>query len=585
MKRRTSTAPVRVYSYGCRLPTANAELVETQILLAHRYYNTLIEIERRRREKVRAAQSESAPAVAAAEARVEVLSDAIEKCFAAVNARKGAARSADVDITTEKVALKHLREQRKQAIADMKAAKLAARTPELLAIFAAIGEEANEEVRQARARCGVYWGTYLLVEQAVQAARKNPADPVFQRWNGCGRVGVELIHGVAVPELFGDDTRLQISPPATTGSKRSQTMTRVRIRVGTEKDGRAPIFAEFPFRMHRPLPADGLVKWAWISKSLKGRWVNWDLQIVVEAESFRREPRPASDGGVIALDIGWRKRPEEDGTNLRMAYWLDDQGRRGELRVPSEIHETLKHAESIRSIEDKNFDAIRGRLLGWMKEHPLPAELSASLEYLAQWKAPRKLGRVVDAWKAMRCEGDGAIFDELTAWWKQHRHLYDWESCERDRTLGRRKALYLEWAADLTKRYAVIVLEDFNLREVAVLQPPDAEKKDLPKPVRRNRTVAACSEFRLALEHAAAKNGCTIDLEPCADTTATCAKCGNIERFDHRPLVHACERCGGESGPVDQDRNAAENLLASWSGKRDRSQTGSEDPEIMGALG
>ena len=564
MKRRTSTAPIRIYSYGCRLPVANGDLLERQLLLAHHYYNTLIEIERRRRAKVREAQSTSSAEVSRLETLLEVLSDAIEEGFEAIRSKKGAARTSKVELEAERVALAALRAKRRECLEDLRLAKVAARTPELLARFEALGELAKEEVRRARATCGVYWGTYLLVEQAVQAACKSKEDPEFHRWNGCGRAGVQFQGGLPASGLFANDLRLQIQMTPT-GSKRGATMASCLFRIGSTEKGE-PVWVELPFRLHRPLPADGVVKWAWISKSMKGRWVNWDLQIVVEAESFAKPARPPSDGGVVAIDIGWRRRPEEDETNLRVGYWVDDQGRRGELRLPSEIHAKLKHAESIRSIEDRNFDAVRARLVAALPG--LPEDLQRELKFLELWKAPRKLGAVVDRWKKRRTEapavgdeGTLPLFEELAAWWKQHRHLYDWESCERDRTLGARKMFYQRWAADQTKRYAVVVLEDFDLSEVAKLQVPDSSKKNLPRGARRNRTVAACSELVSAIKNAAPGNGCTVVLVPCADTTATCSNCGNVERFDHRPLTHVCERCGGESGAVDQDRNAAENLL------------------------
>src|SRR3990172_1314979 len=40
----------RAYSYGAKAPTENAELVRQQLILAHRYANRLVEIERERRE-------------------------------------------------------------------------------------------------------------------------------------------------------------------------------------------------------------------------------------------------------------------------------------------------------------------------------------------------------------------------------------------------------------------------------------------------------------------------------------------------------------------------------------------------------
>jgi hypothetical protein len=609
MKRRTSTAPIRIYTYGCRLPTQGVELVEQQLLLAHRYYNKLIEIERDRRKKTRVAQSASSEDVIHAESALAIYETEIVGVLDTIKAKKGAARAAKVEAAEERAVLVVLRDMKRKTIDVLRVAKLAARTPELLAEFATIQEVANAEVRDARSKCGVYWGTYLLVEQAVQAARKNREDPEFRRFESVpnrqgqltiarGRVGVELIHGApAATIMAGTDTRLQIHMEKS-DSKRGQTMARVKIRVGTAEDKRSPIFAEFPFRMHRPLPADGVVKWAWISKSIKGRWVDWSLQVVVEAASLHWQVRQPSNGGVVAFDIGWRIRPHEVANELRVAYWHDDQGNHGELVLPSDdrvrvdsrgrkhrpesIRGRLDHATSLRSIEDKNFDAIRSELVVWKTGHDLPEWFANALEWLHMWKAPRKLGAVIDQWRSNRFSGDDEMFAKVEMWWKQHRHLYDWESCERDRALNSRKNIFRQWAAQFTRKYAVVVLEDNFLAEVAKLQAPDSMKTDMPQLTRRNRTVAACSEFVLALKNAAPGNGCAVDVEPCEDTTAMCARCGYVERFDHRPLTHTCERCGDVSGPADQDRTAAENLLAAYVGKTSCSQSASEDDNITG---
>ena len=572
---RTNTVPTRIYSYGCRLPTLNGGLVEKQILLAHRYYNKLIEIERRRRGAITQAQRAASPDLIARTAEAEALDAVIESIMDKIKAKRAAVRSGKVDVADERETIAALKLQRKECWAAIRVAKEALKTPEMIEKFRAIGEVAYAEVRAARAECGVYWGTYLTVEAAIEAAKKSPAPPEFKRWDGRhGKIAVQMQGGLSVARAFGGDTRLQIDPPA------PNCMSRVRVRVGTADDGRSPVWAEFPFRYHRDLPKDAKIKWAWIVKSMKGRWVNWDLQIVLEAESFQRGVRPPSDGGIVAIDIGWRLRP---GRNLRVGYWLDDQGKHGELLMPEDIRQRLDHADSIRSIADRAFDAERARLSEWAKGRDLPEWLSEPLRFLPAWKSPRRLAALFEQWKERRFDGDAEAFDDMATWRKQDCHLRDWEACERDRTLGARKDLYRRWAADLSRRYAVVVLEDFDMREVSRLVPADSDKKDMPAPTRRNRTVVACSEFVGALKNAATGNGCKVDLIECAYTTLKCSYCGHIEKFDRRNLFKpSCERCGGERDPIDQDREAAKNLLAAWFTDQIRSRTDGKPSGIIG---
>src|SRR5690606_34653133 len=48
---------IRIYEYGLLPPMLNAQLVDEQMRAGHRYRNTLVEIERERRERVAAVLS------------------------------------------------------------------------------------------------------------------------------------------------------------------------------------------------------------------------------------------------------------------------------------------------------------------------------------------------------------------------------------------------------------------------------------------------------------------------------------------------------------------------------------------------
>lgn len=565
MKRKKSPYPTRVYTYGCRLPTEGAETVNEQLKLSRVYYNKLLEIELNRRAKVRAAMAEVAD-VAAAQTVVLDLTKQIESVRTVINTAKAAARSSAVDVRSQRAEIKRLQAERKGAIQALKSAKAESRTPDMLARFKVISEEAKASVKAARATNGLYWGTYLLTENAIEAASKNRIDPEFRRWDGCGRVGVQIQGGLPVPQVFGTDTRFQIDPLPVTGSKRGQTMTTVRIRVGSTENG-APIWAAFPFRMHRPMPTDGVIKWAWIHRTFKGRWTNWDLQIVIEAPSFLVPKRAPHQGGVVAIDLGWRRRPREgvdEQQDLRIGYWYDDKGEHSELRLSAEVQQRLEHANSLRAIQDRNFDRAKQNLISWLKDRsePLPPLLQKALAHVEQWKSAKRLGGVMDLWAGgTKVDGDEQIFQTLTEWWKQHRHLYDWETCERDRVLNARANSYRNLAATLASRYAIVVVEDMDLSEVAKHpEPEDAKKKP---PASGSRVIAAPSEFRNALLSTASLRGCSVVKVDPTNTSKKCHLCGGVRRWENPgELVHTCSSCGAT---WDRDYNAAINLLGIYS--------------------
>jgi hypothetical protein len=234
------------------------------------------------------------------------------------------------------------------------------------------------------------------------------------------------------------------------------------------------------------------------------------------------------------------------------------------MRLDANIRQRLDHANSLRAIQDRAFDEVKAALLAWFsaRTEPLSEALKLALTNVALWRSAKRLGAAIGVWTTARVDGDTEILERLTAWWKQHRHLYDWESCERDRTLNRRKDIYRNMAAQLTRKYAVVVLEDFDLREMAKHEKPESETKVGPAPTRRNRVVAAPAEFRLAIKSAAPGNGCRIIAVNCAYTTMKCHRCGHVEKWDAAAsLRHTCS-CGAE---WDQDYNAAVNLLALFS--------------------
>ena len=235
---------IRVYQYGLLQPTTGQDLVWTQLRSAHRYYNRLIEIERERRAAYRAFRS--AHGLADLEAEYASAQAEIERARDAVSAQRGRDRSRKTDPALRAVVVAAVAAAREiAALLRVRSAEMA-RDPVLLVESDRINDEARARVKVARAECGVYWGTYLLVEAAVDAAVKSKTDPAFRRWDGRGRLGVQIQGGMPAGELFGDDTRAQIAPTADhRAGRRAGTRRMLRLRVGSTPD-RQPIWAEWP---------------------------------------------------------------------------------------------------------------------------------------------------------------------------------------------------------------------------------------------------------------------------------------------------------------------------------------------------
>jgi hypothetical protein len=561
MKRKKSTIPSRIYRYGLPFgPDPECfDAVDEQIRLGHRYQNKLVEIERRRRERYRTEELKIGD--------LKTLKEVADQCKEDYEAAKGMVkadrqrtrkRKADPALMAKK---KAALVAKKEAYAALKEAKQKVRESKVLAKDSEIiNEEAGAEIRAARAVCDVYWGTYVRVEKAMEQVRsKKGTDPEFKRYVGKGSIGVQIQGGMRVEELFsGRDTRLRIDPvPADTylrtrAYRRLNSRTKVYMRIGS--DQRKPVWATFPLVLHRPLPSDADIKWAWVQRRKIGlRW-RWELCIQFES-SIYSVPQRASHT-MCAIDIGWRKM--DDDLTLRVGYIVGSDGHREELILPGEIYRSLKHCDHLRSIQDRLYDEIRAQLQKWLKAQPdVPEWLKNATEYLPLWKSAKRMRWLLGDWRAARFPGDEEIVSEIEKWRHKWRHLYGWECNQRSRTYGRRKEYYRLLARRLAKRYGTIVIEIFDLAKMAKLEP--VEETTQEKPQRRQRTVVGLYEFREALTLAAGKLGSAIVHRPSEYTTVTCHDCGGLCDWDAgKYLVHACEHCGAT---WDQDANAARNLL------------------------
>lgn len=553
MKRKTSTDPTRIWTFGALAPTANAERVAEQISLARKYRNQLLELELQRRVAVREVQM-TVGNLADIKVECEGLAATLKDARAKLKAQKaGSGKVTEADsLETKQIAalLRTKREAFKVARSKLKD------DPEIVARYRAVDELFKEKQKAARAASGLYWGTYLLIENAHEQVRKSKVDPKFRRWDGSGRVGVQLQGGLTVAEaLSGKDTRLRIDPvptdvyQGTRGERRRGTRTYVHLRVGTAEDGRTAIWATFPIILHRPLPGDATVKWAWVSRRRAGGTDGrWEFQLSLEAPLFAQRDE-AHGEGVVALDIGWRQRMDD---HLRVATWYDSEGRSGELALPADFVGAMEHARDLRSIRDKHFDAIKARLIEAL---PSVADewLKTELKGLERWRSCARLAIAVLRWrKDHRFAGDEALFTEVDVWRKKDRHLYQWECREREKAARRRRDIYRCFAAKLVLRYKRIVVEDIDLAEMAELPEVEDGEHDQARRARWQRVVSGVGELRQLLPKAA-----VVKVDP-AYTSRTCGNCGQRSPGLHGGVLFTCRHCGLNA---DRDVNAARNIL------------------------
>lgn len=557
----------KVYRYGLLAPTENAGLVHEQMVLAHRYRNRLVEIERERRAKLRELDTCATQILSE---RVTVAKEALDDLVARVAREKARRRQVPGDDLRAQVkALRlELREMRRKLAEQRREVRL---RPGHEEARDAINEEFLRSRRSARAECGVYWGTYQLAEEAAEKQRadlplwdgEEPNDPRFLRWEHEGQVSVQIVGGLAVEDLEnGGSSQVVMTEQwhrcahdrRDPNSKRSQKVRRLtlHLRVGSD-DERKPVWAELPIGLHRPLPPGARIKRVTVQRRRIGPRDEWSALFVLDLPPAV----PTSLEPVVAIDIGWRQSGGRG--RLRLACLADESGTDVEWRMPDRIATGLQKPEDLRSTRDQNLTDIRDWLAAWKAGADVPEWFAEKSETLSQWRSCARLAALCIEWRGRRFAGDRQAYDRCEAWRLQDRHLWSWERSQYVGAQRARRDHFRCLAADLARRYGTVVLEEFDLRTFARLPLP--EEGDSGKAQRSNRFMAGLAELRLIIRNAFATAGGTVATVDPANTTRQCHECGAIETWDAAArLRHTCVN-GHE---WDQDQNAARNILARW---------------------
>lgn len=628
----------RVYQYGLPLgPTKDSsQLVERQMRLAEDYHRDLIWYAWAKRAVERDVLC--ALGMHGAVEQVRRLAGEVKALDAAIKMKRGASRRRSETaedreaLKAARVALKEARERRKACWAEA--------GPTLKAALKDIHK------RWLRLRCacraaysqrgqGLRHGTYIAVEEAVAQAcspkpcplwdaEGEPNDPKMPPRAGEGHIGVQIQKAATVDEVCGGwrggepvpSTHAQLrirsvsplawqSPARAERRRHSRTMLRMRVGTGPR---RAPIWAEWPLIMHRPLPEGALITGAMVSRRRSGPRDRWSVEITVRLPAGAW--REAGGRGAIGIDIGWRQLDGE----VRVCCWRAEGGGSGELRLTSAAEgksrpphgrptlrrslgllPALRKPDELRGLRDELLDKLRPafcRALASKGEFPepfrrltgkrtLPTPSTAqALARIAKWKSPRRFAGLFLLWRARGSEPSVEAYELLKRWYHRDRHLWAWEADLRKKGLRRRREVYRRFAVDLARRYGVLVLEgeDATGKSKKSSLDPDLEPQDGSRPLdlrqfarheptegepenataRRNRVRAALSELRGALMQAFVARGGRVLLVPHKGTTEVHADCGSEETIGPYELEHTCSKCGGR---YDRDENAGINIV------------------------
>lgn len=597
----------KVYKFGLQPPTENADLVREQFASAHWFRNQLVEIEQNYRAVYRqlTAHLPEVLALAQAEALTAELAGQLRL------ARQENARALPEEL---KAAYSDAKFAEKQARAAASAARRKhLEPPEQKAFLKVLYERRKVLMKAAYLASGITWGTRALAMEAHEKSCKTTpmhSDPRFTQLTmrrhrfGVTSPGAEgpSFHQVLEPRTFPGVLQEPACLHQRPGVKWDRRRKTLLVRVGS--DGRKPVFAAFPMRMHRPLREGAQIVQVEVCMHVEGphyhrfRKERWEVNITV------RQPieEPRHGVGIVAINLGWRTRnkvePHVDLTRkgqvvtsgLRVATTVDQNGTSREFILPSRILSAFDHADSLRSIRDRLLNQMRSVIVGWFAYEAmertgaapgsriLPPEFG-DLQHMHAWKSTHRWYRLFLAWRASEDPkwkpsdphppylaadslGDRDVtvqeaYQILCSWYHKDVHLWQWEVGERRKTSAARQYLYRCWAKELAEQHDTLLIHTTGLEQIAKLPAVTDEEWDLSA-ARHTRVRAAVSELETSLIQAFTSAGGSVYRFPGKLNTCHCHACGKRCAINAASqLEYRCEHCGVR---WDQDENHCQNL-------------------------
>lgn len=575
--------PIRTYRYHIRHPHFNAEKIAEQMMLGHRYSNVLVEIERGRRAAIRQllAETEKAargPLVEATEAARRAVDAMLEEVttWRKKNRKKTIPSEMRQRLDDSRIALRDAFQALKKAREE---AKALGEDVGVKAEVERINRLSHELLKNARAYSGLYWGTYLVIEEAADAARKaplwdkdGPHDPRFRRWDGTGVVAVQFQEALGVDNLFGGkDTRISIDPvTAFDGSPKSskrcakEKKTKLRLRIGTVPGKKQPIFGEWDMLLHKEIPPGSSIRWAEVRRVRVADRFTTDCEPVLkdsDVESYRwflyltvdvpeeKVHRHNSGSGSVAVNMGWRLLESGD---VRVGYYVGTDGEEGEIVVPKLVFDRFAKVDSLRGIRAENLNRLKSDLGLVLKAgaSKAPSWFLQQVSTLDRWRSADRTHAFWSRWRQNRWDGDQGAFLILDRYVMRDVHLWRWEAHLRNKVLGHRRAMYQNVAANLARKYETLIVDNSNLRSLA----EGSRDSDNPN-VSIYRQAVSPFELRTCLVNAFYGRA---SFGVAKNITVRHAACGSMEDVDGKSMRHHCSKCAVE---YDIDSNAAKNLL------------------------
>lgn len=245
----------------------------------------------------------------------------------------------------------------------------------------------------------------------------------------------------------------------------------------------------------------------------------WAYSLSITVEGAEKKPAPRRTSGVVAFDWGHREHGHDDARDgIRAFTWRGDDGRTGEVLLPSECRQAVDRIDELKARMDEAWNA---------------RQQARGLPDRNRYGYRRRL-----MLSGVRTE-DEALW---LRWEIRHGRRI---ASSRKRWQNLRRETYLRAVRELRQRYATFAFEDEKSWSIKRQQQDDR----MPRRKRANRDLTARYEFVSLCE----RFGAELIAVPARNTTRECPDCGHLCENGPELLV-ACPGCGTVR---DKDHGAA----------------------------
>lgn len=567
------TAPI-VYSFAAYLSKDDREKFREICFQYNRAYNSFIDIERQSLSGYRESRLAISTELADIGERVALKQSEIRSILDKIKQSRSKARERGKVGPDLKSTLATMREEMKQLKQSAKKLRdELASDPELVKQAVRLNTEKKLAKAKVRSEMGdLYWGARDLAAASAEMAAKgaiaaakrgdhadrDPQEigmPSFRRFDGSGRLaaiytksspgGVPLRSALDVDGCRDTNFRMQPLPVGAFVARngkvrpvRSLIRTKARIRVGSDSS-RRPVWMDLMFVQHRPLPLDYNVSSITLVASNTGGRISYDLQFTVYAP---RKAPPAKGAKKITLSVV--RRTTDDGLLVAEA---DVDGM--SVLLPPDMLEERKYLAGLQSTYDNVFDAAKLVIADRVANGSLPIDITESLAVATKLRSHRKLARACRPileehlpysrqlwgdWVASRVTGrersskldllaDQNVISESLGlgavqsfcFWllcviKKLHHLQTWHTCQKRKMLGRRKHIFLNYAARLRDELGFGSVEFVQPKELTRRRPRADSDMQHMRAVQAMNSFAGAHELKSAIQNAFGKEHVTI---------------------------------------------------------------------------